>query len=147
MLYVSYFYIHWHFYVDNKMQENVVQLWLVSSFLCYVFSHILETKHFRTTHMWRIWWCVYKLHTHVPLFFKVWAHPNLVGILLASQKILHYLISIHVKQETVSFSFYSEAISNAKWIWGKLTFTQNYYSIKVLFSSYDDFICQSSFNA
>lgn len=29
----------------------------------------------------------------------------------------------------------------------RLTFTQNYYSIKVLFSSYDDFICQSSFNA
>lgn len=70
-----------------------------------------------------------------------------MGVLLASQKILHYLISIHVKQETMSFSFYSEAISNAKWIWGKLTFTQNYYSIKVLFSSYDDFICQSSFNA
>ena len=35
---ICYFYIHWHLYVDNKMQENIFQLWLVSSFLCYSIS-------------------------------------------------------------------------------------------------------------
>lgn len=33
------------------------------------------------------------------------------------------------------------------WVEGELTLIQNYYSIKVLFSSYDDFICQWSFNS
>lgn len=56
----------------------------------------------------------YRLHRHVPSFSKIWAQPNLVGILLAFQKILQYLISIHVKQETMSFLFYSKAIFNAE---------------------------------
>ena len=35
---ICYFYIYWHLYVDNKMQENIFQLRLVSSFLCYSIS-------------------------------------------------------------------------------------------------------------
>lgn len=85
--------------------ERIFQLRLVPSFLCYSINLLASVStYLRDTTLRnsasvtdKIVSC--SLHPHVSLFSKIWAHSNLVGILLASQKILQYLISIHVNKK------------------------------------------------
>lgn len=136
--------------------EHIFQLRLASSLLCYSMSLLTSVSTYLSDTTLRNSASAadeivsYSLHSHVSSFSKIWARSDLVGILLASQKILQYLISIHVKQETMSFSFYSKAIFNAK---DECGYEGSWHLLRIIIQSkfyfllYDDFICQSSFNA